>query len=196
MILKGINRIPIIKKILSSFLDRWVKKKCLQFTDLIPMDHKILDLGSGNCLVAKNLMQIGYDITPIDVKDMSVVKNIKPIVYDGLHLPFQLDAFDSLLLLTVLHHADDPEKLIIESKRVSKNIIIIEDTYKNKAQKWATQFVDLIVNFGHSKMTYQNKTEENWEKIFKKNELKVLSKRRRAVLFFFTQTTYKLEKLI
>jgi len=98
--------------------------------------------------------------------------------------------------LTVLHHADDPTKVIVESKRVSKKMIIIEDTYNNKIQKFATQFLDSIVNLGHSKMTYQNKSEENWEAIFANQQLEVRSKERKSILFFFQQTTYFLEKSI
>ncbi len=196
MILKIINKIPLFKKLLSPILDKWVEKKSLQFIDLISKNNKILDLGSGNCLIANHLIEKGYNIVPADIKNLSIIKRINPIIYDGIELPFEMNSFDTVLLLTVLHHSTDPEKLIIESKRVSKEIIIIEDTYNNNIQKAITMFIDLIVNFGHSKMTYQNKTEQGWESVFEKYNLEVISKRRRSVLFFFQQTTYQLRKSV
>jgi len=194
MILKTIYRIPLFRKVTSPVLEKWIEKKSNQFIDFIPKTSKVLDLGSGNCLVANHLMAKGYNIIPIDIKDLSIIKKIRPIIYNGRNIPFEANTYDCVLLLTVLHHTDDPEKLLSESKRVSKDIIIIEDTYKNLTQKLVTQFVDLIVNLGHSKMTYQNKTEKDWENIFKKYELEILSKRRRSILMFFQQTTYYLRK--
>ena len=194
MILKTIHKIPIIKKTVSKVLDRWVENKASQFKHFLHPEDKILDVGCGNCLIANNLVQKGHNVIPIDVKNLSIVPDIKPIVYNGTKLPFKADTFDTVLLLTVLHHCDTPKKVIEEAKRVSDTIIIIEDTYSNRIQKVITQFIDLIVNFGHSKMTYQNKSETGWEETFKSLDLQVLSKRRKPVLLFFRQTTYYLKK--
>ena len=187
MLLKTINRVPIIKKMMSKILEQWVEKKSHQFIDFLSKDSKILDLGSGNCLVAHNLKKKGYHIVPIDVKDLSVIKNIKPIIYDGIRLPFKKNTFTTVLLLTVLHHTDDPENIILESKKVAKNIIIIEDTYNNLIQKIITQLMDLIVNLGHSKMTYQNKSESSWENLFAKHNLKIVSKKGSQFYYSFNK---------
>jgi len=194
MILKTIHKISFVKKAISKILDAWVENKTARFIQFLPHQYKILDIGSGNCLLTNNLIKKGYDVTAIDVKNLSILPSIQPIIYDGTKLPFKRDTFDAVLLLTVLHHCDTPKSIIEEAKRVSDTIIIIEDTYNNTIQKVVTQFIDLIVNLGHSKMTYQNKTEAGWEDTFNTLGLEILSKRRKSVLLFFRQTTYHLKK--
>ncbi len=195
MILKTIKRVAWVRRGLSSILDTWIQNKVLKFSGFLTPNSRILDLGSGNCLIADHLMNNGFQVVPIDIKDLSIVERIKPMIYDGTTLPFETDTFDTVLLLTVLHHSDDPIQLISEAKRVAKNVVIIEDTYNHVVQKLATQFVDFIINFGHSKMTYQNKTEADWEDIFSDYDLEVVSKQRKPILLFFQQTTYFLKKV-
>lgn len=190
MILKTINKSSFFRRLTAPVLNRWVENKINKFIHFIPLENKILDVGSGSCLITKKLKERGYNIVAIDVKNLSVVQDIIPIVYDGKKLPFDDAAFDTVLLLTVLHHSENPRELILESKRVAKELIIIEDTYGTKIQKLATQFVDLIVNFGHSKMTYQNKSEKEWERLFDDLSVEIVSKRKDAVLLFFRQTSY------
>ena len=195
MILKTIHRTRFLKLILSPLHNRWISRKADRFIKLLSKDAKIMDLGSGNCLVAEHLIQQGFNITPVDVSNLSIVERLQPICYDGTTLTFKKEEFDYVLLLTVLHHTEDPAKTIRESKRVAKQIIIIEDTYRNKLQKVAMQFMDLLVNFGQSKMNYQNKSERGWEELFNELNLKVLSKKRNRVLWVFRQTLYYLERM-
>jgi ubiquinone/menaquinone biosynthesis C-methylase UbiE len=50
-------------------------------------------------------------------------------------LPFDDESFDSVLLLTVLHHASNPIKVLSESVRVSRHqLVIIESVYDVKAR--------------------------------------------------------------
>jgi hypothetical protein len=43
-------------------------------------------------------------------------------------------------------------------------------------------------------MTYNNKSEEEWEAIFREEDLTVLEKSNKSVLLFFRQTTYQVSK--
>lgn len=194
MILKSIQRIALLRRICSPLIDRWFRNKTKIISTFLYPDEKILDLGSGNCCVAKILKDMRHDVTPVDVKNLSVYKDIQPIVYDGNALPFEDDKFDCALLLTVLHHTTNPEQILKEAKRVSKKIIILEDTYNNRFQKWITQSADTIVNLGHSKMTYENKSEKEWEKLFDALGLHLQHKITKRKLLFFQQTTYNLKK--
>lgn len=128
---------------------------------------EILDIGSGLCRIAKILQDKGYQVTSVDIQNLSIVEEIKPIICDGKRLPFKNNSFDTALLLTVLHHTADPEAILKEAKRVSKKIIIIEDIYKNTAQKYFTFVVDSLVNlefFGHP---HTNKSDVGWKMLFK-----------------------------
>ena len=103
--------------------------------------------------------------------------------------------FDAALLLTVLHHSDNPELVLKETARIAKKIVIIEDIYSNKIQQYLTYFMDTLVNLGHSKMTYQNKSDAEWKQVFEALQLKLVAESSRPVLLFFRQATYILEVL-
>ncbi len=193
MILKSIQKIPVIRRLIAPLLNAWVEKKVNRFSQFLSLDAKILDVGSGNCLVGKNLIDKGHTVLPLDVNNLSVVPDLIPIVYDGNRLPFDNSSFDTALLLTVLPHTKNPRQVVEDCQRVAKELIIIEDTYRNKAQKWATQCMDSLVNLGFSEMTYQNKAEKEWETLFAELGLEVANKQSQRVLLFFRQTTYYLK---
>ena len=118
-----------------------------------------MDIGSGTCNVCEILSKKGYEITPLDVHDLSFVNNIKPVIYDGNKIPYANNKFDQTLILTVLHHTPNPEKILQEAKRVSKRIIIIENVYSNWLHKYLTYFFDSLLNLefiGHPH-TFTNK---------------------------------------
>ena len=48
-------------------------------------------------------------------------------IYDGRTLPFEAAAFDALIIVDVLHHADDPALLLREAARVARRSILIKD---------------------------------------------------------------------
>jgi len=196
MILKAINRIAFVRRNYLKLGEKWSANKVKPLMDYLPADAKILDLGSGNCMITNHLKKHGYNVTAIDVKNLSIVEDISPIIYDGVHLPFEDNSFDVVLVLTVLHHSDNPAELIREAKRVSQTLVIIEDTFGSKFQKKITQLMDTLVNLGHSKMTYQNKSETEWESLFVEEGLTVLAKSKKKILFFFQQTTYQIRKMV
>jgi len=67
MILQTIHRIPFFRKIISPILDSWIQNKVHTFSKFLVPDKKILDLGSGNCLVANHLINQGHNIVAADV---------------------------------------------------------------------------------------------------------------------------------
>ena len=155
----------------------------------------ILDIGCGLGLLSSAIKRKGYDLTAIDVHDISIDENIKPIIYDGAILPFGKNEFDTTLFITVLHHTPNPEKLLKDAVRVSKKTIIIEDIYENSFQKYATYAMDSIVNlefFGHP---HTNKDEEEWLSLFKRNKLKLLYKDRFPYWKLFLSAVYVVEKV-
>ena len=157
-------------------------------------NQQILDIGAGLCRITQMLQKKGYMVTPIDIQDLSIIDDIKPIIYDGEKLPFKNNSCDVALLLTVLHHTPNPEAILREAKRVSRNIVIIEDIYENTAHKYLTYFMDSIMNlefFGHP---HSNKDDKGWKELFNKLNLKLKSKNYRKVWGVFSIATYYLEK--
>jgi 2-polyprenyl-3-methyl-5-hydroxy-6-metoxy-1,4-benzoquinol methylase len=164
--------------------------------DYLPPNAKILDIGAGNCNITQILDDRGFEITPIDVVDLSFVKDQKPIIYDGKTIPFKTNSFDVSLLLLVLHHTPNPKQIIQEAKRVSKNIVIMEEIFFNTMQKHLTYTLDSIMNLEFASHPHSNKVPREWETIFEKQNLRVKDKfyHRSSLCPILKQITYFLEK--
>lgn len=153
----------------------------------------ILDIGAGTCNISELLLQKNYAVTPLDVKNLSAVDHIKPIIYDGKTIPFGDDSFDAALILTVLHHTLKPEEILMEARRVSKKIIVIEDIYSSWLHKQATYFFDSLLNLEFIGHPHSNKTDLQWRAAFQKLGLK-LKGVRYSHYFVFQHAVYYLQK--
>lgn len=156
-------------------------------------DEKILDIGAGTCNVCKILIERGYKVNPIDIKNWSLVEGINPIIYDGNHLPFNKDKFEVTLILFVLHHSLDPENVLREASRVSKHIIVWEALYTTKTNETITHIFDSLITLNFKEHPHNNKNDKEWRSLFKNLGLKL-----KDVKFYRFLTTkqalYYLEK--
>lgn len=143
---------------------RVMVKRILPFLN---KNKAILDLGCGRGIISETLLKEGLKVTPLDVQDLSFVERVRPVIYDGEKIPFDADAFDVSLLITVLHHTPEPEKIIIEAQRVSKRMVIIEDVYVNWIHRQITYFVDGLLNLQFKGQPHSNKSDEQWKETFK-----------------------------
>lgn len=193
MILQVIQKSNLLGRFYASnWGKKWIDNKLKSVLPHLDKNSKLLDLGCGNGLISQKLQQEGFECTPIDLANLSIVPNMAVVIYDGISIPFEDKYFDTTLLLTVLHHTSDPLLVLTESARVAKKIIIIEDVYSNKIQQYLTYLMDTIVNLGHSKMTYQNKSDLEWKQTFKNLNLELVAESSQSILFFFRQATYVL----
>ena len=168
--------------------------KLLRIENLMGKNDRLLDIGTGNGALAHLLKQKGYAIETVDVGNKSTFEAISPTVYDGKTLPFKDNHFDTVLIITVLHHSPQPEAILKEARRVGKLVIVMEDIYSNTAQKYLTYITDSLVNnefWGHP---HTNKTDGGWRAIFKKLNFNLLFSKEKRFLLGFTQVTYKLMK--
>lgn len=160
--------------------------------------NKVLDIGSGDCDVAKKLKEIGFNVTPLDIKNRSHIKSVQPVLYDGKHIPFENNLFDTALLIFVMHHTKDPVELLKEAKRVSKKRLIIkEDIYRNEKEKLMTYISDSFVNFEFFGHPHSNKPDIEWKAVFSDLNLNLVSSRyssAKLLCFPFYHGTYILDK--
>lgn len=137
---------------------------------------KVLDVGAGRCYIAKEIQsRNNAKITCLDVKNLSQ-SGMKVIVYDGKKFPFKNNEFDTALIAYVLHHCDEPLKVLKEAARATKgNIVIFEDTKPSHF----TNFMDFMSNKLRGVQTpFKFKTEKEWMEIFKKLNLKTVAVKR------------------
>jgi SAM-dependent methyltransferase len=119
----------------------------LQIEPFIERGSAVLDLGCGDgqvgALVAERK---GAHVVLVDVKDYNTTP-LAFVPYDGRELYCSDNNFDHVLLLTVLHHSDDPVQVMKEALRVAdKSVIVIESVYFNAVHRQINKFFDWFYN--------------------------------------------------
>lgn len=178
------------KKLYSNSIPSRVKIKRDRIASRLQSGEKIIDIGTGNGGLCNSLMKLGHDVTPVDVKDRSFFKNVKPNVYDGVKLPYAEDEFDVALLITVLHHTPDPRAILKEALRVAPRVVIMEDIYRNPVQKHLTFFTDSLVNLEFADHPHTNKDDDGWRQLFDELGLRLVSREDFRTLLFYRQVIY------
>jgi len=156
----------LIDRIHGSFVHRRRARVLSEiFANSLPDDLSILDVGCGDGVFSRVLMNIRPDlnISGVDVleRDECAIP-MKP--FDGKTLPFKDGAFDAVLFADVLHHTSHPELLLKEAIRVSQNLIVIKDHTRNGLFARGTlQFMDYVGNARHRVALPNNYwTREEW----------------------------------
>jgi len=169
------------------------RQKISRIKDFLPANENILDIGAGSGSVTLALRKSGRDVTPVDVKNWSLTEAVTPDIYDGVHLPYASAEFHTALLLTVLHHTQDPEEVLREAGRVADYVVIIEDVYSGPIHRWCTLAADSLLNLEFRGHPHSNRSHLEWCAIFQKMGWQLLVTQRFPMLKFFTQQTYWLK---
>ncbi|MEO9964836.1 MAG: class I SAM-dependent methyltransferase [Reichenbachiella sp.] len=181
-----------LKKLVMRLWEKDTSRKLSWINQYLSRRDRILDIGCGPCFLVSALLNKGFEVTPIDVQNLSAYQQIKPIIYNGRDLPFEKDSYDVALLLTVLHHIRDVRATIREAKRVSKKIIIIEDVYHSRFNKYLIYFFDSLVNLEFMDHPHNNLNDHGWKRLFKEENLTLEDTKYHKIAFFCTQATYYL----
>lgn len=142
------------------------------------LGDSILDIGSGPGILADLIRKrTRKNLVLVDVVNFN--KSPLPfLLYNGKRLPFNNKMFDTVLLIVVLHHCDDPLAVLKEAIRVSrKRIIIIESVYLNERGKEINKFFDWFTNRIILKreinLPFNYHSPKEWEETFKQNNLDI-----------------------
>lgn len=122
------------------------------FEKHLPAGSRVLDVGGGWGFYEKPLRRRGHFPVVLDVTRPGYQK--APVVlYSGGRFPFPDKSFDVSLLVTVLHHTENPEAVLKEVMRVTrKTLIVVEDLYRHRLGRFWTKLRDQFYNmefFGH-----------------------------------------------
>jgi SAM-dependent methyltransferase len=154
--------------------------------EMIPRDAKVLDIGSGDGLIDKLILEQRPDVSIQGVDVLLRPKaHIPTILFDGEVIPYSERSFDVVVFIDVLHHTVDPTVMLKEAKRVTRRCIIIKD--HNLAGFVAgpiLRFMDWIGNARHGvALTYNYLPERHWNEMFSRLGLRVEERRTRLGLY-------------
>jgi len=128
-----------------------------------------LDVGCGSGELAMKIQNKRPDIK-LTGTDVFVRENtaIKVLEFDGLHLPFEDNSHDFVMISDVLHHTNNPEALLRECKRVAKSFILIKDHICDSTwDKQILSFMDWVGNRGYEVvLPYNYLSTKNWNDIY------------------------------
>jgi SAM-dependent methyltransferase len=84
--------------------------------------RRVADIGGGTGNYALALKREGFDVVVVDASPemlaRAAAKGLTTVLADAQALPFADGTFDAAMLVSMLHHVDDPERAIREAQRV------------------------------------------------------------------------------
>ena len=101
---------------------------CERIAELLDPQASLLDVGAGDGLLGRKLLERRPDVT---IEALEVVARDDPklpvALFDGATIPRPARAVDVVLLVDVLHHAEQPLELLQEAMRVARTALIVKD---------------------------------------------------------------------
>ncbi len=135
----------------NGWLDRLLKMRALRNGARVRpfvSGARVLEVGAaeswiGGMLKAENPRR---DVQLLDVVDLNRT-DLPLTLYDGHTIPFPDNHFDTTLVMMVLHHCDDPERVLVEAARVTRSrLIVTESVYRCRPGRWLLSRLDNLVN--------------------------------------------------
>ena len=144
--------------------------------DVLPRDAQVLDVGSGDGLLAKRVMELRPDVRIRGVDVLARPTSHIPVeMFDGVTLPFGDYTFDAVMMVDVLHHAIEQDALLREMSRVTRGVVVIKDHLVQGVLAHPTlRFMDWVGNVRHGvALPYAYWTRARWQQAFDGARLRV-----------------------
>lgn len=155
-------------------------------SSLMPPAVSVLDVGSGDGLLAHRVLATRHDLTWTAVDTLARPHAYVPVeIFDGHRLPFADKSFDVALFVDVLHHADDPIALLREAIRVTRRSLLIKDHLREGMLAGPTlRFMDWVGNAGWGvRLPYNYWNGAQWDHACEQLHLQTVHVRRNLRLY-------------
>jgi SAM-dependent methyltransferase len=105
--------------------------------------RQLADIGGGTGNYALALAGEGWQPTVVDrsaqMLAQASIKGLETVRANATHLPFADASFDAAILVSMLHHVDDPTQALVEAKRVLRpggRLAVMVFTREDIADAW------------------------------------------------------------
>jgi SAM-dependent methyltransferase len=166
---------------------RRVRALADNIAELIPAGTtNLLDVGCGDGTLAWAITARLPAVQSCGVEIRARPHTAIPVTeFDGRLLPFPNASFDVVMLVDVLHHAEEPRILIAEAARVTARVLIIKD---HLADAWLSharlRMMDWVGNIGHGvPLRYAYWSHREWQDAFRKAGLREIDRREKLGLY-------------
>lgn len=168
--------------------DRRTEVLASHLAELVAQKARVLDVGCGDGRLAAELVERRPDLTALGVE--LIVRRecaIEVHSFDGVSLPFETDSMDAVMLVDVLHHTEDPLRLLKESARVASKQILLKDHFRQGIAAGPTlALMDRIGNAGQGiPMPGNYLTVEQWNDLYSRVPLRMVELRTSLGLYPF-----------
>jgi SAM-dependent methyltransferase len=146
----------------------------------------LLDVGCGDGTLARSIMERRPEVVATGVEIRARPHTAIPVQeFDGRILPFDHRSHDVVMLVDVLHHAEEPTLLIREAGRVAASAVIIKD---HLTGAWLSherlRLMDWVGNIGHGvPLRYAYWSPAQWSAAFRNAGLREVDRREHLGLY-------------
>jgi SAM-dependent methyltransferase len=185
---------------------RRVRALADNIAEMIPADATaLLDVGCGDGTLARSIVDRRPGLRATGVEIRARPQTAIPVQeFDGRILPFADGTHDLVMLVDVLHHAEDPLLLIREAARVAAREVIIKD---HLTGAWLSherlRLMDWVGNIGHGvPLRYAYLSPAEWRTAFAEAGLREVDRRERLGLYgpvlrwFFERRLHFVSRLV
>jgi SAM-dependent methyltransferase len=147
-------------------LGRRVERLTNLLGSMFPPAAHVLDVGSGDGKLAAELQRLRPDCRFEGIDVLVREGTAIPVRYfDGQTIPAADKSVDAVLLVDVLHHAADAQKLLRESARVARRCVIVKDHVREGIGAEPTlRLMDWVGNAHHGvRLPYNYWSPAQWE---------------------------------
>ena len=170
----------IIARIHGSYVhSRRVGVLCSHLASFIPEQASVLDVGTGDGLLAKLLSERRPDLALEGVDVLPRPASHIPVrLFDGQSLPYPNKSFDVVLFVDVLHHTTDPMMLLRDAVRVARRALVIKDhSRQGFAAGLILRIMDMVGNARHGvSLSYNYWSPAQWQEAMEALQLRTEKK--------------------
>jgi SAM-dependent methyltransferase len=149
----------------SLVLQRRARRLSDVLAGMLPAGASVVDVGCGDGLIDRLICERRRDVSITGIDILARPGSHIPVsTYDGATLPIEDHSVDVVMFVDVLHHTDDPERLLREARRVARQAIVIKDHARDGLFAGATlRLMDWVGNSPYGvALTYNYWPRSRW----------------------------------